>query len=95
MRVGARKGFAYHSVKLVLLANGNKDEVVCNTCFLRGKELYPLLLPFPNSDLLFDKHSYLSSVSLTPPQHLLTYFCTSHHSEQIHEMAVIKDDEIA
>jgi hypothetical protein len=27
MRVGARKGFAYHSVKLVLLANGNMNEV--------------------------------------------------------------------
>jgi hypothetical protein len=27
MKVGARKGFAYHSVKLVLLAKGNKYEV--------------------------------------------------------------------
>jgi hypothetical protein len=41
MRVGARKGFVYHSVKLVLLANGNKYEVDSNTFFLRGKALYP------------------------------------------------------
>jgi hypothetical protein len=27
MRVGARKRFAYHSVKLVLLPNGNRHEV--------------------------------------------------------------------
>jgi hypothetical protein len=27
MRVGAREGFAYHSVKLVLLANGRGYEV--------------------------------------------------------------------
>jgi hypothetical protein len=27
MRVGARDGFAYHSVKLVLLANGDMNEV--------------------------------------------------------------------
>ncbi len=27
MRVGAREGFAYHSLKLVLLANGNRYEV--------------------------------------------------------------------
>ncbi len=33
MRVGARKGFAYHSAKLVLLANGNKDEVDSNMFF--------------------------------------------------------------
>jgi hypothetical protein len=34
MRVGARDGFAYDSVKLVLLANGNKYEVEPNTFFL-------------------------------------------------------------
>ncbi len=33
MRVGARKGFAYHSVELVLLANGNRCEVDSNTFF--------------------------------------------------------------
>jgi hypothetical protein len=31
MRVGARKGFANHSVKLVLLANGNRFEVDSKT----------------------------------------------------------------
>jgi hypothetical protein len=34
MRVGAREGFAYHSVKLVLVANGNRYEVDSNTLFL-------------------------------------------------------------
>jgi hypothetical protein len=33
MRVGAREGFAYHSVKLVLLANGNRHEVDFNMFF--------------------------------------------------------------
>jgi hypothetical protein len=33
MRVGAREGFAYHSVKLVLLANGDRYEVDSNTFF--------------------------------------------------------------
>ncbi len=37
-RVGAREGFAYHSVKLVLLANGDKYEVDSN-CSLQGWEL--------------------------------------------------------
>jgi hypothetical protein len=30
MRVGAREGFAYNSVKLVLLANGSRYEVDSN-----------------------------------------------------------------
>jgi hypothetical protein len=48
MRVGARKGFAYHSVKLVLLANGNRYEVDSNTFFPSGKALYPFkILPAP------------------------------------------------
>jgi hypothetical protein len=52
MRVGAREGFAYHSVKLVLLANGNRCEVDSNMFFLSGKALYPFkVLPCPNSDL--------------------------------------------
>ncbi len=34
MRVGAREGFAYHSVKLVLLANGNRYEVYSNAAIL-------------------------------------------------------------
>jgi hypothetical protein len=33
MRVGAREGFAYHSVELVLTANGNWYEVDSNTFF--------------------------------------------------------------
>jgi hypothetical protein len=31
--VGAREGFAYHGVKLVLLANGNRYEVDPSTIF--------------------------------------------------------------
>ncbi len=35
MRVGAREGFAYHSVKLVLLANGrSEDWLVLTLTFL-------------------------------------------------------------
>jgi hypothetical protein len=41
MRVGARKRFAYHSVKLVLVANGNRYEGDSNTFFISGKALYP------------------------------------------------------
>jgi hypothetical protein len=37
MRVGAREGFAYHSVKLVELANGNRYEIDSNFLFLCGK----------------------------------------------------------
>jgi hypothetical protein len=40
-RVGVRKGFPCNSVKLVLLANGNRYEVDSNTFFLSGKALYP------------------------------------------------------
>ncbi len=39
MRVGARKGLAYHSVKLVLLANGNRCDVDYNTLFLKWQSL--------------------------------------------------------
>jgi hypothetical protein len=39
MRVGAREGFAYHSVRLVLLANGNRYEVDSNTFYLSGEVL--------------------------------------------------------
>jgi hypothetical protein len=39
MRVCARKGFPYHSVKLVLLANGNRYEVDHNTIFKDIKAL--------------------------------------------------------
>ncbi len=47
--IGACKGFAYHSVKLVLLATGNRYEVDANTFLLSGKTLYPFeVLPCPN-----------------------------------------------
>jgi hypothetical protein len=60
MRVGAREGFAYHSLKLVLLANGNKYEIDFNTFFLRDKALYLYkLLHCPNATFFFDTHSYL------------------------------------
>jgi hypothetical protein len=59
MRVGARGSFAYPSLKLVVLANGNRCEVEYNTVFLNGKALHPFkILPCPNSDL-FDTHAYL------------------------------------
>jgi hypothetical protein len=52
MKVGAREGFAYHSIKLVLLANVNRHEVDFNTFNLSGKALYPFKIsPCPNSDL--------------------------------------------
>jgi hypothetical protein len=35
MRVGAREGFKYHPVTLVLLANGKKHEVDSTTFFKR------------------------------------------------------------
>jgi hypothetical protein len=51
MRVGAREGFAYHSVKLVLLANGNRCEFDSNTFFPSGKALYPFkVLSCPKYD---------------------------------------------
>ncbi len=53
MRVGAREGSAYRSVKLVSLDNGNRCEVDSNT-FISGKAFYihskycpvPILWPF-------------------------------------------------
>jgi hypothetical protein len=33
MRVGVREGFAYNSLKVVLLANGNRYEVDSNAFF--------------------------------------------------------------
>jgi hypothetical protein len=53
MGVVARKGFAYHSVKLVLLAKINRFVADSNTFFLSGKAVHPLrILPSPNSDLI-------------------------------------------
>jgi hypothetical protein len=61
VRIDAQEDFAYGSVKLVLLANGNRHEVDSNAIFLRGKALYLLevVLPCPTSDILFNPHSYL------------------------------------
>jgi hypothetical protein len=51
MMVGARKGFPDNSLKLVLLANGNRYEVDSHTLFIRGKVIYSFrVLPCPNSD---------------------------------------------
>ncbi len=44
MGVSACKGFAYYSLKLVFLANGNRYEVDSNTSF------FSKVLPCPNSD---------------------------------------------
>jgi hypothetical protein len=52
MRVGARKGFPYNSVELVLLANGNRYQVDSNEFFASDKALYPTeILHCPNSNL--------------------------------------------
>jgi hypothetical protein len=51
MRVGAYKGFAYYSVKLVLLANANVYYVDFSRFFFSGKAVYPFEVLFcPNSD---------------------------------------------
>ncbi len=61
MRVGACEGFAHNSVKLVLLANGDRLEVDFSTFFLSGKALYPFkILPCPNSELFW--HTFISVV---------------------------------
>ncbi len=57
MRVGSCKGSAYHSVKLVLLANGNMYEVDSNTFLLSGKALYPSKVPVLTLTCS-DTHSY-------------------------------------
>ncbi len=64
VRVGARKGFAYSSVNLVLLAIGNRYAVDSNTFFLSGKALYPLnIVPRSKSVIFSGTHySYLLSV---------------------------------
>jgi MFS superfamily sulfate permease-like transporter len=52
MRVGAWKGFAYHSVKVVILANSNRYDVDSNKFFLGGKAVYPFeVSPCPNPGL--------------------------------------------
>jgi hypothetical protein len=52
-RVGACEGFAYHLVKLVLLANGYRYEIDSNTISLSSKASYPLKISAcPNFDLI-------------------------------------------
>ncbi len=66
MRVGARKVFAYDSVKLVSLANDNRNEVDSITFFPSGKGLHPFsVYPFPNSDLC-STYLYLLPVPTYP-----------------------------
>jgi hypothetical protein len=56
MRVGGCGGFAYDSVKLVLLANSGSYEVDSNAFLLNGKVLYPFRgLPFSNFDLFLTR----------------------------------------
>ncbi len=63
--VGAREGFPYDLVKLLVLANGNRYEVDSNTYFRSGKALHSLkALPCPKSDPFW--HS-LSVVCALPP----------------------------
>jgi hypothetical protein len=54
MGVFARDGFAYLSVKLVVVANGNRYEVDSSTfVFLSGKALHPFrVVPCHNFDLI-------------------------------------------
>jgi hypothetical protein len=60
MRVGASKGFEYHSVKLVLLANDNKYDVDSNAFLLSGIKPFIHLKHCPVSTLsFFDTHSHL------------------------------------
>ncbi len=68
MRVGARKGFAYHSVKLkgfayhsvklVLLANGNMNEVDSIHFLYIVKPFIHLRYALPQLWPFFDTHSY-------------------------------------
>ncbi len=57
MRVGAREGVAYHSVKLVILANGNRYEAHMNMFkvrfSIRSRNCHVPTLNF------YDTHSYL------------------------------------
>jgi hypothetical protein len=59
MRVGAREGFAYPRVKLVLLANANRYEVDSNMFFLSGKALYPFKLLLCSTLTFLDTHTHL------------------------------------
>jgi hypothetical protein len=60
MRVGAREGFAYHSVKLVILPNCYRYDVDSNSFFLLVVTASTNLKYCPVPTLTFiDTHSYL------------------------------------
>jgi hypothetical protein len=76
MRFGAREGFAYQSLNLVLLANHNRYEVDSTTFFPCGKALYPFkVLLCPNSDIFW--HTFISAVCDADSQAVVNYtkFC--------------------
>jgi hypothetical protein len=62
MRVGAREGFAYRSVKLVLLANCNRHDVDFNTFFQAVRSSSHLKNRTVLNMPIFDTHLYLQSV---------------------------------
>jgi hypothetical protein len=68
MRVGACEGFAYNSVKLVLLANVNRYEVDSSSFFLSDKALVLFkILPRPQSDFpFFYTHIHVCSLWFAP-----------------------------
>ncbi len=72
MWFGAREVFAYRSVKLVLLANGNRYEptrLIPILFFPSGKALHPFkIFPCPNSDLPW--HTFISVVCALDPPHI-------------------------
>jgi hypothetical protein len=71
MSVGAREGFPYHSVKLGLLANGNRYELDSNTFISSGKALDSFKKNCCVSCLnFFDTSSYLQSVGETAKRFL-------------------------
>jgi hypothetical protein len=58
LKVGAREGPAYHSVKLVLLAKCNSYEVDCNTFFSEPESLLSIeSLALSQVWQLFETHS--------------------------------------
>jgi hypothetical protein len=76
MRVGARKGFAYHSVKLALLANGNRYEVDFNMFFPSGKALCPSkILLCPNSPFVTNDCNSFRSLEPLKQKNNSTDFC--------------------
>ncbi len=70
MRVGACDGFAYHSIKLVLLANGNRCEVDHNTLVQVVKScIYLKYCPVPTLTFLTQIRISGSQMSTIVKQH--------------------------